>query len=147
MKHDTISPAEAADRVAIRELIECVRTLRRSSGRKGQMVLLHDGHAFCGLHERQGRDAINGFAVARGIGPGLCGSERYDATTHFVGQATILTLPDDEATGEAYCLAHHVTVDGTKRRVMIASLRYLDTFRKDRRRVAFLGTPLVRRLG
>jgi hypothetical protein len=28
------------------------------------------------------------------------------------------------------CLAHHVTVDGGKRRLMVASLRYLDTFVK-----------------
>jgi hypothetical protein len=28
------------------------------------------------------------------------------------------------------CLAHHVTVDGGKRRLMIASLRYLDTLVK-----------------
>jgi hypothetical protein len=34
------------------------------------------------------------------------------------------------ATGEAYCLAHHVTVDGDKRRLMVASLRYVDTFVK-----------------
>jgi len=26
-----------------------------------------------------------------------------------------------------YCLAHHVTVGGTKRRLMVASPRYLDT--------------------
>jgi hypothetical protein len=55
---------------------------------------------------------------------------KYDATTHFVGQGTIFTLVADRATGEAYCLAHHVTVDGGKRRLMIASLRYLDTFVK-----------------
>ena len=55
---------------------------------------------------------------------------QYAATTHFVGQSTILTLSDDRATGEAYCLAHHVTVDAGKRRLMIASLRYLDTFVK-----------------
>jgi hypothetical protein len=47
-----------------------------------------------------------------------------------VGQSTILTLSDDRATGEAYCLAHHVTVDGRKGRLMVASLRYLDTFAK-----------------
>ena len=35
---------------------------------------------------------------------------RYDATTHFIGQSTILTLANERATGEAYCLAHHVTV-------------------------------------
>jgi hypothetical protein len=51
-------------------------------------------------------------------------------TTHFVGQSTILTLNDNRATGEAYCLAHHVTMDGGRRRLMIASLRYLDTFAK-----------------
>jgi hypothetical protein len=55
---------------------------------------------------------------------------KYDATTHFVGQSTIFTLTEDRGTGEAYCLAHHVTVDGEKRRLMIASLRYLDTFVK-----------------
>jgi SnoaL-like protein len=55
---------------------------------------------------------------------------KYDATTHFVGQSTIYTLTSDRATGETYCLAHHITVDGEKRRLMLASLRYLDTFAK-----------------
>ena len=31
---------------------------------------------------------------------------------------------------EPECLAHHVTVDGAMRRLMVASLRYLDTFVK-----------------
>jgi hypothetical protein len=55
---------------------------------------------------------------------------RYAATMHFVGQSTILTLTGDRATGEAYTLAHHVTVDGGKRSLMIAALRYDDTFVK-----------------
>jgi hypothetical protein len=55
---------------------------------------------------------------------------KYDALTHFVGQSTIFTLTAAGATGEAYCLAHHVTVDDGKRRLMLASLRYLDTFVK-----------------
>jgi SnoaL-like protein len=55
---------------------------------------------------------------------------KYDATTHFVGQSTILTLTGERATGEDYCLAHHITVDGETRRLMVASLRYLDTFVK-----------------
>jgi hypothetical protein len=28
--------------------------------------------------------------------------------------------------GEAYCIAHHLTVDGEERRLMVAYLRYLD---------------------
>ena len=55
---------------------------------------------------------------------------QYAATMHFVGQSTIFTLNDDRATGEAYCIAHHLTVDSDVRRLMVAYLRYLDTFAK-----------------
>jgi len=64
------------------------------------------------------------------LAPVFADLNKYDATTHFVGQSTILTLTGQRGTGEAYCLAHHVTVDGAKRRLMVASLRYLDTFVK-----------------
>ena len=43
---------------------------------------------------------------------------------------SLRTLTNDRATGEAYCLAHHITTDGDKRRFMVASLRYHDTFVK-----------------
>ena len=49
---------------------------------------------------------------------------------HFIGQSTILSLTVDQGTGEAYCLVHHLTVDGGKRQLMIAALRYYDTFAK-----------------
>jgi SnoaL-like domain len=64
------------------------------------------------------------------LAPVFADLNRYAATMHFVGQSTILTLTGDGATGEAYCLAHHLTVDGGKRRLMIATLRYADTFAK-----------------
>jgi hypothetical protein len=55
---------------------------------------------------------------------------KYDATTHFVGQSTIFKLTNERASGETYCLAHHLKIEGKKRRVMVASLRYHDTFVK-----------------
>jgi hypothetical protein len=64
------------------------------------------------------------------LAPIFADLNKYDATTHFVGQSTIFTLTNDRGTGETYCLAHHITVDGGRRRLMIASLRYLDTFVK-----------------
>ncbi len=64
------------------------------------------------------------------LAPVFAELNQYDATTHFVGQSTIFTLTDKRATGEAYCLAHHVTLEGNERRLMLASLRYLDTFTK-----------------
>jgi hypothetical protein len=64
------------------------------------------------------------------LAPVFADLNKYHATTHFVGQSTILTLTNDRAAGEAYCLAHHVTVNGDSRRLMIASLRYSDSFVK-----------------
>jgi hypothetical protein len=49
------------------------------------------------------------------LAPVFAELNKYEATTHFVGQSTIFTLTKDRATGEAYCLAHHVTVDGKRR--------------------------------
>jgi hypothetical protein len=64
------------------------------------------------------------------LGPVFADLNQYAATMHFVGQSTILSLTADRGTGEAYCLAHHLTVNGNNRRLMVASLRYYDTFVK-----------------
>ena len=53
----------------------------------------------------------------------------YEATTHFNGQSTV-AVEGDRATGETYCLAHHLSVADGQRSLMIASIRYLDTFSK-----------------
>jgi hypothetical protein len=64
------------------------------------------------------------------LAPVFADLNQYTATMHFVGQSTILALNGDPATGEAYCIAHHLTGDGEKRRMMVAYLRYLDRFAK-----------------
>jgi hypothetical protein len=64
------------------------------------------------------------------LAPVFADLNQYDATMHFVGQSTIFTLTGDRGTGEAYCMAHHLTIDDGKRRLMIAALRYMDTFVK-----------------
>ena len=54
---------------------------------------------------------------------------RYQATMHFNGQSTI-ALDGDRATGESYCIAHHLFTDVGERKLMVAWLRYGDTFVK-----------------
>ena len=54
---------------------------------------------------------------------------RYEATTHFNGQSTV-NIDGDRATGESYTIAHHLFSEDGDRKIMIASLRYLDTFTK-----------------
>ena len=48
----------------------------------------------------------------------------------FFGQTTILTLTRDRGTGETYCMPHHLTIKDDNRRLMVAALRYYDTFMK-----------------
>ena len=126
-KHVAISPNEAADRLAIRELVEAYAHCADRRDAKEQMALFTaDAHFVVYMNakdpkpsqEVHSRDALASvFAILN----------QYDATTHFIGQSTIFTLAGDRATGEVYCIAHHVTVDGGKRRLWVVSIRYLDT--------------------
>jgi len=50
-------------------------------------------------------------------------------TTHFNGQSTVV-IDGDSATGESYAIAHHLFTENGERKIMVASLRYLDTFAK-----------------
>jgi len=129
-KHITISPTEAADRLAIRELIEAYAHSADRRDAKGQMALFtRDTHFVVYMNARDPRPSQE-LHSRDALAPVFADLNQYDATTHFVGQSTIFALTGDRATGEAYCLAHHVTIDGGKRRLMLASLRYLDTFVK-----------------
>jgi SnoaL-like domain len=129
-KHVAISPEEAADRLAIRELVEAYAHCADRRDAKGQMALFTtDTHFVVYMNAKDPRPSQE-LHSREALAPVFAALNQYDATTHFVGQSTILSLSSDRATGEAYCLAHHVTVDGITRRLMVASLRYLDTFVK-----------------
>jgi ketosteroid isomerase-like protein len=129
-KHLSISPEEAADRLAIRELVETYAHCADRRDAKGQMALFTtDTHFVVYMNAKEPKPSQE-LHSREALAPVFADLNRYDATTHFVGQSTIFTLDGDRATGEAYCLAHHVMADAGKRRLMIASLRYLDTFAK-----------------
>jgi ketosteroid isomerase-like protein len=130
MRHDNISPAEAADRVAIRELVEAYAHCADRRDAKGQMSLFTTDTHFVVYMSAKDPTPSQELHSREALAPVFAELNQYAATTHFVGQSTILTLSGDRATGEAYCLAHDVTVDGSKRRLMVASLRYNDTFVK-----------------
>jgi SnoaL-like domain len=129
-KHVAISPSEAADRLAIRELVEAYAHCADRRDAQGQMSLFTPDTHFVVFMNAKDPLPSQELHSREALAPVFADLNRYDATTHFLGQSTIFTLTSDRATGEAYCLAHHVTVDGGKRRLMLASLRYLDTFVK-----------------
>jgi len=129
-QHVAISPNEAADRLAIRELVEAYAHCadRRDAG--GQMSLFTPDTHFVVYMDAKDPKPSQELHSREALAPVFADLNKYNATTHFVGQSTIFMLTGDRATGEAYCLANHVTVDGAKRRLMLASLRYRDTFVK-----------------
>jgi C4-dicarboxylate-specific signal transduction histidine kinase len=129
-KHTAISPSEAADRLAIRELVETYAHCADRRDAKGQMSLFTADTHFVVYMNAKDPTPSQELHSREALALVFADLNQYAATTHFVGQSTILTLTGDRAKGEAYCLAHHVTVNGGKRSLMLASLRYLDTFVK-----------------
>ena len=129
-KHTAVSPAEAADRLAIRELVEAYAHCADRRDANGQMSLFtEDTHFVVYMNAKDPTPSME-LHSREALAPVFADLNKYDATTHFVGQSTIFTLSANRGTGETYCLAHHVTIEGGKRRLMLASLRYLDTFVK-----------------
>jgi SnoaL-like domain len=129
-KHVTISPDEAADRLAIRELVEAYAHCADRRDAKGQMALFTaDTHFVVYMNAKDPTPSME-LHARDALAPVFDDLNKYATTMHFVGQSTIFRLTGDRGTGEAYCLAHHLTVEGGKRRLMVAALRYLDTFVK-----------------
>ena len=129
-KHVTISPEEAADRLATRELVEAYAHCADRRDAKGQMSLFTaDTHFVVYMNAKDPTPSQELHSRAE-LAPVFEDLNKYAATMDFVGQSTITTLTGDRGTGEAYTLAHHLTIEGEKRRLMIAALRYDDTFVK-----------------
>jgi SnoaL-like domain len=126
---EEITPTEMADRLAIRALVDAYARCadrRDADGQKSlftedtHFVVYMDGDASDPTQELSGRDALT---------PVFDNLNTYEATTHFNGQSAV-ALDGDSATGESYCLAHHLYTEGGERKLMVASLRYHDTFVK-----------------
>jgi SnoaL-like domain len=129
-QHVAISITEAADRLAIRELVEAYAHCADHRDAKGQMALFTADTHFVVYMDAKDPKPSQELHSRESLAPVFADLNQYQATTHFVGQSTLFTLTGNRATGEAYCLAHHVTGNGGKRRLMVASLRYNDTFVK-----------------
>jgi SnoaL-like protein len=129
-KHVSGSPTEAADRLAIRELVEAYAHCADRRDAKGQMALFTPDTHFVVYMTAKDPTPTQELRSREELAPVFADLNQYTATMHFVGQSTILSLSSERATGEAYTLAHHLTLDGGKRRLMIAALRYNDSFVK-----------------
>jgi hypothetical protein len=128
--HTTLSPTEAADRLAIRELVEAYAHRADRRDAPGQMALFTADTHFVVYMNAKSSTPTQELHSRGDLASVFAALSQYDATTHFIGQSAIATLTSNRGSGEVYCLAHHITVKDGMRRLMIASLRYEDSYVK-----------------
>ena len=122
-----ITPTEQADRLAIRELVDAYAHCADRRDADGQKSLFTEDTHFVVYMEGQGSEPTQVLDGREALTPVFDDLNRYQATMHFNGQSTI-ALDGDRASGESYCIAHHLFTDDGERKLMVAWLRYRDTF-------------------
>ncbi len=122
-----ISPTEQADRLAIRKLVDAYAHCADRRDANGQKSLFTADTHFVVFMDGQGSEPTQVLDGREALTPVFDDLNRYEATMHFNGQSTV-ALDGDRATGESYCIAHHLFTEDGGRKLMIAWLRYGDTF-------------------
>jgi hypothetical protein len=127
--HASLPPTETADRLAIRELFDAYASCadRRDAG--GQKALFTADTRFAVYMDGPTSDASYVLQGREALSPVFDDLNRYEVTMHFNGQSTV-TIDGEQATGDSYTIAHHVFTEDGSRKMMVAWLRYLDTFTK-----------------
>ena len=127
--HPTISPQEAADRLAIREVFDAYAHCADTRDAEGQKALFSEDTRFAVYMDGPGTKPSYVLQGREALSPVFDDLNRYEATMHFNGQSTVV-VDGNQATGDSYTIAHHVYTQEGTRMMMVAWLRYLDTFTK-----------------
>jgi hypothetical protein len=127
--HSTVSSQEAADRLAIRELFDGYAHCADTRDADGQKALFTSDSRFAVHMDGPGTEASYVLEGREALSSVFEDLNRYEATMHFNGQSTVV-LEGNRASADSYTIAHHVYTDDGIRMMMVAWLRYLDTFSK-----------------
>src|ERR1700677_2009942 len=101
--HEAVSPQEAADRLAIRELIDAYAHCADRRDAKGQMALFTEDTRFLVFYDLTSSEPSQELHGRESLAPVFDDLNQYAVTMHFNGQSTV-SLDGDRAAGESYCL-------------------------------------------
>lgn len=87
--HTSISPQEAADRLAIRELIDAYAHCADRRDAEGQMALFTDDTRFLVYMDATAAEPTQELHGRAALAPVFDNLNSYRATTHFNGQSTV----------------------------------------------------------
>lgn len=120
---------EAEDRLAIRELVDRYAYCADTRDAQGQMDLFTEDTNFEVYYDPKSGVPSQVVSSKADLFPVFDNLNFYDATMHFNGQSTV-KLNGENATGIAYCMAHHLTLEDGQQKFMVAAIRYEDKFVK-----------------
>jgi hypothetical protein len=127
--HTDLSAPQLADQLAIRGVVDAYAYCADRRDATGQMALFTEDTEFLVYMDGRNPSPAQRFRGRAALAPVFDGLNTYVTTMHFNGQSTAV-LDGDHASGVTYCLAHHVKVEGSARNLMVAAIRYLDSFVK-----------------
>ena len=127
--HSTLSPLEDADRLAIRKLFDAYAHCADTRDAEGQKALFTQDARFAVYMDGPRTEPSYVLEGREALSPVFDDLNRYEETMHFNGQSTV-SIDENQVTGDSYTIAHHVYTEGGTRMMMVAWLRYLDTFTK-----------------
>jgi hypothetical protein len=123
-----IMTKELTDRIAIVELINNYSRFADRREPQKQANLFIDNATIEIYHSEPRNNKPD--TILHGKKEFIAGFEtlkNYEVTMHFNGQSTI-HITGDSATGEVYCLAHHLWTENGKRMLMVMGIRYYDIY-------------------
>jgi hypothetical protein len=127
--HTAVSPQEAADRLAIRELVDAYAHCADERDARGQMDLFTEDTRFLVFYDLTSGEPSQELHGRESLAPVFDELNQYAATMHLTGRARSPRRGPGHR--RSCCLAHHLKVaeDG-RHALMVASIRYLDQFIK-----------------
>ena len=134
---------QAADRLAIRNLVDQYAYCADTRDAKGQMALFTEDTRFIVFIDAKSSEPTQVINKRADLFPVFDNLNTYRATMHFNGQNTVLQLNNDTATGIAYCIAHHQTITDGVQKLMIANIKYHDSFVKQNGKWLFAERKLM----
>src|SRR5882762_7779447 len=121
---------QAADRLAIRNLVDQYAYCADTRDAQGQMALFTEDTRFIVFMDAKASGPTQVINKRADLFPVFDNLNTYRATMHFNGQSTILDHSEHSVTCITYCLAHHQTIKDGVQQLMIAYIKYHDTIIK-----------------
>jgi hypothetical protein len=124
-----LSLPEAADKLAIRELVDAYAYCVDRHDTAGQLALFTEDADLVVYADSSDPAPTKKIRGRTALAPVCDQLSAYQATMHLNGQS-ITRVDGVRASGVTYCMAYQLKDDGCARSLVTAAIRYLDSFVK-----------------